>query len=101
MTDQASSLTNRVKALAREAGFDLVGITTAEPFDDAERIAVERLRAGLMDGLPWYHEARARRGCHPSELLPQARSIIALGLNYRTAPPPKPTDDRLRGRVSR
>lgn len=101
MTDQTSSLTNRVKALAREAGFDLVGITTAEPFDDAERVAVERLRAGLMDGLPWYDEARVRRGCHPSELLPQARSIIALGLNYRTAPPPKATNDRLRGRVSR
>ncbi|MEE9285102.1 MAG: tRNA epoxyqueuosine(34) reductase QueG [Dehalococcoidia bacterium] len=99
-TDQAS-LTLRVKALAREAGFQLVGITSADAFDEAERVAVDRLRLGLMDGLPWYHEARVRRGCHPTELLPEARSIIALGLSYHTATPPEPADAIPRGRVSR
>ena len=35
-----------------------------------------------MDGLPWYTEARVRRGSDPQELLPGARSIIAVGMSY-------------------
>jgi epoxyqueuosine reductase len=78
-----------------------VGITTADPFDDAERVIVDRLREGLMDGLPWYNEARARRGCHPREILPQAVSIISVGLNYHAPSQPQPPTDGLRGRISR
>ena len=63
-------------------GFDLVGIASADAFSDHEAIALERVRAGLMDGLPWYTEARVRRGCNPQELLPGARSIITLGISY-------------------
>ena len=96
-----TELTTRVKTLARDAGFQLAGITSAEPFADAERIALERLRRGLMDGLPWYHESRVKRGCRPQELLPEVRSIIALGVNYRTAAPPRAQDGAARGRVSR
>ena len=71
-----------VKRYARELGFDLVGVTSAEAFAEDRAIALQRLRAGLMDGLPWYTEARVRRGANPQELLPGARSIICLGLNY-------------------
>ena len=103
--DQAAgrrrALTRRVKALARQHGFDPVGVTSAEPFLDTEQVVVDRIRRGLMDGLPWYHEARARRGCHPQRILPEARSIIALGLDYQTAAPSEPVDGKLRGRVSR
>ncbi len=95
------TLTHRVKALARASGFHLAGVTSAEPFSEAERIIAERTRAGLMDGLPWYSEARARRGCHPAALLPGARSIIALGMSYHTPPPPRPAGGKMRGRVSR
>ncbi|MBI3744668.1 MAG: tRNA epoxyqueuosine(34) reductase QueG, partial [Chloroflexi bacterium] len=97
-----AALTAKVKRLAREAGFDRVGITTADRFVDAERIALERLNAGLMDGLPWYHETRVRRGADPDTLLPGARSVIALALNYRAPEPPAETMDKaVRGRVSR
>jgi epoxyqueuosine reductase len=95
------ALTAHVKLLAREAGFHLVGVTSAEPLAEAERVIAERVQAGLMDGLPWYTEARARRGCHPERLLPGARSIIALGLSYDTGPVPEPGDHALRGRVAR
>ena len=76
------NLKGQVKAYARELGFDLVGITTPERFADHEAITLERLRAGLMDGLPWYTETRVRRGCNPEELLPGAKSIIAVGMSY-------------------
>jgi epoxyqueuosine reductase len=52
-----------VKEYAAELGFDLARITSAEQFAKDRAIALERIEAGLMDGLPWYTEARVRRGC--------------------------------------
>ena len=72
----------QVKEYARELGFDLVGVASAESFSDHEAVTLQRLRDGLMDGLPWYTEARVRRGSDPQELLPGARSIIAVGMSY-------------------
>ena len=71
-----------VKEYAAELGFDLVRVTSAEQFVQDRAIALERIRAGLMDGLPWYTPARVSRGSQPQELLPGARSVICLGLNY-------------------
>ena len=95
------ALTARVKALARGLGFDPVGITSAAPFVEAERITLERLRAGMMDGLPWFHEQRVRRGARPEALLPGARSVVSLALPYHTPAPQVPEDGKPRGRVSR
>ena len=71
-----------VIAQARACGFDLVGVTSADAFVADREAALERLRDGHMDGLPWYTESRVMRGTSPSELLPGARSIICLGLSY-------------------
>ncbi len=76
------SLEERVKGWTRELGFDLVGVASAENFDDHQSVTLERMGDGLMDGLPWYTPARVRRGCHPQELLPGAKSIITVGLSY-------------------
>ena len=99
-TADTAKATEIVKAYALELGFDLVGITSAEPFAEAEEIALERLRDGLMDGLPWYHAARVMRGCRPQEILPGARSIIAVAMSYMPEDTPK-GGDALRGRVGR
>ena len=95
-----------VKALARETGFDLVEIASAEPFTEHGAIAAQRVRDGLMDGLPWYTEERVRRGMDPRNLLPSARSIISLALSYYT--PDREEDDThvrgarpLQGRIAR
>ena len=77
-----SALKDQVIEYAHELGFDLVGVCSAEDFADHEAVTLERMRAGLMDGLPWYTEARVRRGCSPQELLPGAKSIIAVGMSY-------------------
>ena len=77
-----SDLKTIVKEYAIELGFDLVRVTSAQDFSQDRAVALERTRAGLMDGLPWYTEKRVNRGACPQELLPGARSIICLGLNY-------------------
>ncbi len=71
-----------VTAQAHACGFDFVGVTSADDFISDREAALERIRDGHMDGLPWYTESRVMRGTSPSELLPGARSIICLGLSY-------------------
>ena len=76
-----------VNRLAHEVGFDLVAVTDAASFDADRETAMRRIDDGLMDGLPWFTKARVARGANPSELLPGARSIISLGLNYYPSAP--------------
>ncbi|MBI4329200.1 MAG: tRNA epoxyqueuosine(34) reductase QueG [Chloroflexi bacterium] len=84
-----SQRTASVKALAREMGFDLVGISSAEPFTERSQATLQRVQEGLMDGLPWFTKERVSRGADPRHILPTARSIISLALNYHT---PSPTE---------
>jgi len=81
------SLTERIKERALALGFDLARVTTAAPLPEAERALKERIRAGLMDGLDWFTEARAEVSCDPRALLPGARSVIALATFYLTDAP--------------
>ena len=94
---------DRVKSLALELGFDRVGIADAKPFVRDERASLERTRAGLMDGLPWYTEERVRRMNRPEALLEGARSVISLAISYDTGQPPDSDDESapLRGKVAR
>ena len=71
-----------VKNCAIELGFDLVRITTAEDFAADRETTLQRIEEGLMDGLPWFNRKRVERGSSPRELLPGARSVICVGLNY-------------------
>ena len=88
-----------VKEFALEVGFDLVGIASADPFEDHRDVTLQRIRKGLMDGLPWFTEARVNRGSNPEELLPGARSIISVGLSYYL-PAPDETKS-MEGKVAR
>ena len=89
----------RVKECALDLGFDLVRVTTAEPFLRDERAAVERVRQGLMDGLPWYTEDRVRKANRPESLLEGAKSVVSLAVSYNTGEPEE--DSPLRGKVAR
>jgi epoxyqueuosine reductase len=82
---------DRVKQLALEAGFDLVGIASVEPFERERRAIAQRIDAGLFDGLPWFTRQRADVSSDPRALLPNARSIITLGLSYYTGDGPSGT----------
>jgi epoxyqueuosine reductase len=73
-------LSDRVKALALGLGFDLVGITEARPRRETRFFAdwLGRGFAGEME----YLERQATQRIDPREILPAARSIIALGFVY-------------------
>lgn len=77
MTQQ---LAEAIKAQAHTLGFDLVGITGAEPsaFAEEYRDWVARGYAGEME----YLTRNLHRRLDPRELLPDARSIIVVGMNY-------------------
>src|SRR5690348_8132623 len=81
-------LADQVKQHAREAGFDLVGIAGVEPFEREQAAIRERIAAGLFSGLSWFTAERAAVSCDPRALLPEARSIISLGLSYDTGDGP-------------
>ena len=94
------NIERKVKSLALSLGFDRVGITDAVPFERDERAATQRVRDGLMDGLPWYTEERVHRMNRPGLLLEGARSVISMAANYNTGPS-QPDPDRPRGKVAR
>jgi epoxyqueuosine reductase len=93
--------TQTIKEYAYSLGFDMVRITTAEAFPEAERVIKERIAQGLMDGLPWFTTERADVSCHPDALLPDAKSIIALAMFYLTEEPDTTEGITPRGRISR
>jgi epoxyqueuosine reductase len=89
-----------IKSLAREIGFDVVGITTAGPFPRDEQAAVERISQGLMDGLHWYTKERVRKANRPDVLLEGARSIISVAMSYNTGDP-QPGEPGPTGKIAR
>lgn len=95
--------TEAIKKHAYELGFDTVRITTGEEFAEARHIIQERIERGLMDGLPWFSKERAEVSSRPAALLPEARSVIALGMTYLTEMPEEANQSETgpRGRISR
>ncbi len=81
------SLTTDIKDYAASLGFDLVRVTSAEPFPERETAIKARIEQGLMDGLPWFTSERAGVSSNPRALLPDARSVISLAIFYLTDAP--------------
>lgn len=81
------SLTEEIKAHATYLGFDLSGVTTAEPPRHGEYYAkwIEQGMAGEMAYLGRQIEKRQ----DPGQILPNARSLVVVAMNYR-CPDPDP-----------
>jgi epoxyqueuosine reductase len=95
-----TSLTAQVKAYAREIGFDLVGVTAADPLPEQDARLQEWIREG-MHGEMEYMARHAPRAAAPSLVAPGARSVVVVGLAYRWDAAPEPDSSAtLRGRVS-
>ncbi|MSQ15438.1 MAG: tRNA epoxyqueuosine(34) reductase QueG [Dehalococcoidia bacterium] len=77
-----AAMASRIKERALELGFHAVGITSAARLAETEEVTLERVRQGLMEGLPWFTEERARLSCRPQELLADAKSVVALAVSY-------------------
>jgi len=98
LTQQRTALTQQIKARAHALGFDMVGVTSADPL-----AAVDRYQAWLAQGFAGEMGYMARnpdKRADPRQVLPGAQSIVVLGMNYHTRPQ-APQDARLRGWISR
>lgn len=100
MKGQGETSAEKRELLKREIlaiGFDRVGVASAGPVADFGRYAAW-LDGGFAGTMRYLRKHRAQRE-DPRELLPEARSVIVLSLNY--AGPGRPEPARGRGRISR
>ena len=96
--DDPHSRAVKIKERALALGFHKVGIARAEPLPDERARLEEWLRRGLHATMHWMARDIERR-TDPRQLLPAARSVIAVALNYYT--PHVHADDPTQGKISR
>ena len=80
------SLTVRVKNKALELGFARVGIARAEPLAGEGARLRDWLARGYQGSMHWMERTVEKR-TDPARVLPDARSVIAVALNYYTEVP--------------
>jgi epoxyqueuosine reductase len=74
-----------VKRIARECGFELAGVTRAEPSADFDRL--ERwVEQGMAGEMRYMTDRRKELRRDPRSLLASAKSVICVGKLYNTAP---------------
>jgi epoxyqueuosine reductase len=93
-----SSAELRIKAKARELGFSLVGIASADALQQEGAHLQEWLRRGYQASMAWM-ERRIEKRNDPREILPGAKSIVCVAVNYYT-PVPHLSDEE-HGKISR
>ena len=93
-----SALSRTIRARARAEGFDKVGIIRAETLEPERKRLQEWLGRGLHGEMQWMERDPVRR-TDPRLLLPFARSVIVVALNYYT--PHEHTNDPAAGKISR
>src|SRR5438034_552298 len=84
-----TTLASQIKEQARRLGFELVGIAPAAEADGFAHLQdwLAKDYAGEMDYMQRHADARR----HPESILPDVRSVIMVGMNYK---PAKPQDER-------
>jgi epoxyqueuosine reductase len=96
-----NNLTTQLIDRAHQLGFDRVGVTPAAP--PPRDLAAYRawLDRGDHAGMGYMARPdRVERREDPTVILPGARSVVTVAVNYYPGPPPLVLDDALRGRVS-
>ena len=76
-----TSLTQKIRQFAQEIGFDLVGFTPADSLPDDEQALQGWLLAGYAGEMAYMARDPARRA-NPKQILPEAKTVICLALNY-------------------
>lgn len=93
-----SELTAEVRRRARALGFEKVGVVRAEPLVEERARLEEWLARGFHASMGWMEREVTRR-IDPRELLPGARTVVAVALNYFT--PHEHASDEGHGKISR
>jgi epoxyqueuosine reductase len=79
----------QVQRICRQAGFELAGVTPAQPSADVPRYQ-DWVDRGLAGAMGYLTDRRADLRTDPRLLLPGARSIISVGKLYNRPEPPGP-----------
>jgi epoxyqueuosine reductase len=97
-----SSLTQKIIARARALGFDAVGIAAADFLEQDDHALTQWLAEGRNGGMVYMAREPHRRS-RPQEVLPGAKTVIVLAMNYAPADPERGAARRvpLVGRISR
>ncbi|OGO18542.1 MAG: tRNA epoxyqueuosine(34) reductase QueG [Chloroflexi bacterium RBG_16_48_8] len=87
MSLQKSELAQQIKQEARRLGFDLVGVTSADPppHIDVFQRWLDADRHGEMGYLA--KESAVRRRANPLEILPECKSVLVIAMNYLSNKP--------------
>lgn len=76
------AMETQIKQKAIEIGFDLIGITTADPIEPGQREYFEKwLGEGRAAGMAYLHRHQEKR-FNPSSLLNGAKSVICVAVAY-------------------
>jgi len=94
-----SGLVNRIKEAARELGFEVAGIASVDPLARDDEAFVEWCESGFAAGME-YMTRRPELHAYPERLVPYARSLITLTVNYYAEAQPFEHEHRF-GRVAR
>ncbi|HHW09223.1 MAG TPA: tRNA epoxyqueuosine(34) reductase QueG [Firmicutes bacterium] len=81
--DIKTNIKAKIKSFAASLGLPLVGVTSAEPLAEEEKIFTRRQEEGTYPPLA---EQRMPRRTRPAALLSEVRSIISLAAPYFTDP---------------
>lgn len=95
---ERDSAEHRIKSKARELGFSLAGIASAEALLVEGAHLVEWLQRGYHGSMEWMGRRVEKRN-DPREVLPGARSVVCVGVNYYT--PTAHRNDAIHGKISR
>ena len=93
------SLSTQIKEEAQRLGFALAGISPVELPPHEESFA-QWLRKGLGGELGYLKRTEELRR-DPRKLVPWAASVVSVGMNYYTPMPRPPTQDGMKGWISR
>ncbi len=76
-----------IKRLARDCGFELAGVATAEPLPDDSRRYLHWVERGMAGAMGYLTDRRATVRTDPKLLLASAQSIICVGKLYNGPQP--------------
>lgn len=85
---------------AEDIGIDRIGFAAADPFMTLKDRLQTQQELGYQSG---FEEPDIEKRTEPTQLLPEAKSIVAIALAYpsKMKNPPKPTEEEHRGRFCR
>lgn len=94
------ALTQKLKHYAQSLGCDLAGVAPVQAFPELE-FYTQWLQAGHAGEMEYLQRQLPKR-LDPRQLLPEARSVVVIGVNYHTSQPLSiAMDDPERGWISR